>query len=196
MEYIKKLVGDRVFLSPKILSNEEVELFTLWLNDFQVTDYIGRSSKVVTYSGEKEYLENCDKNNNSVDFNIVELNKNKLNKPRLLGVISLKDIDWINRSAELGIFIGDKEYRDKGYGSEAINLLLDYGFRYLNLNSVTLTLLDVNVRAHNCYLKCGFRDTGRDRRAIFLNGRYYDKLHMDILASEFVGDFIRNKNVK
>ena len=110
--------------------------------------------------------------------------------------ISLKDINWINRSAELGIFIGDKEFRGKGYGTEAIQLLLDYGFRYLNLNSVTLALLGVNERAYNCYLKCGFKYSGRDRNAIFLNGCYYDKIHMDILASEFKGEFIRNKNVK
>lgn len=196
MEYVKKLVGDRVFLSPKIVSNEEIELFTMWLNDFQVTDYIGRSTQIVTYNGEKDYLENDDRNSNSVNFNIVELNKNKLNKPRLLGSISLKDIDWINRSAELGIFIGDKEFRGKGYGTEAIQLLLDYGFRYLNLNSVKLTLLAVNERAYNCYLKCGFKYSGRDRNAIFLNGSYYDKIHMDILATEFKGEFIKNKNVK
>ncbi len=196
MEYVKKLVGNKLFLSPKIVSNEEIELFTMWLNDFQVTDYIGRSSQIVTYNGEKEYLENDDKNPNNINFNIIELNKNKLIKPRLLGSISLKDINWINRSAELGIFIGDKEFRGKGYGTEAIQLLLDYGFRYLNLNSVTLALLGVNERAYNCYLKCGFKYSGRDRNAIFLNGCYYDKIHMDILASEFKGEFIRNKNVK
>ena len=196
MEYVKKLVGNKLFLSPKIVSNEEIELFTMWLNDFQVTDYIGRSSQIVTNNGEKEYLENDDKNPNNINFNIIELNKNKLIKPRLLGSISLKDINWINRSAELGIFIGDKEFRGHGYGTEAILLLLDYGFNYLNLNSVTLALLDANDRAYNCYLKCGFKLSGRDRDAIFLNGKYYDKLHMDILAKEFKGNFIKNKNVK
>lgn len=195
MEYVKKLVGDRLFLSPRIASNEEVERFTTWLNDFQITDYIGRSSNIVTYNGEKEYLENSDKNSNDINFNIVELNRNKLNKPRLLGAISLKDIDWVNRSAELGIFIGDKEFRNKGYGTEAINLLLEYGFKYINLNSIKLSLLDVNERAHKCYLNCGFKDSGYDRNAIFLNGKYHNKLHMDILASEFKGIFIRNKNV-
>ena len=51
-------------------------------------------------------------------------------------------------------------------------------------------------RAHKCYLKCGFKDTGKSREAIFLNGKYYDKLHMDILENEFEGDYIRNKNIK
>ncbi len=54
----------------------------------------------------------------------------------------------------------------------------------------------MNERAHKCYLKCGFKDTGCSREEIFLNGKYYDKLHMDILENEFEGDYIRNKNVK
>ena len=52
-----------------------------------------------------------------------------------------------------------------------------------------------NERAHKCYLKCGFKDTGCSREAIFFNGKYYDRLHMDILENEFDGDHIRNKNV-
>ena len=59
-----------------------------------------------------------------------------------------------------------------------------------------LDVLDVNERAHKCYLKCGFKDTGKDRERVFLNGKYYDMLHMDILENEFAGDYIRNKNVR
>lgn len=100
-----------------------------------------------------------------------------------------------DRSAVLGIFIGDKDYRSKGYGTEAIKMLLEYGFKYLNLHSIRLDVLDVNERAHKCYLKCGFKDTGCDRENIFINGKYYGKMHMDILEDEFDGDFIRNKNI-
>ena len=69
-------------------------------------------------------------------------------------------------------------------------------FRYLNLHSIkTNTIGCKRKRAHKCYLKCGFKDTGCDRDEIFLNGKYHNKLHMDILESEFNGDFIRNKNI-
>ena len=109
--------------------------------------------------------------------------------------LDLKKLKTIGRSAILGIFIGDKEYRSNGYGTEAIKLLLEYGFKYLNLHSIKLELLAANERAHKCYLKCGFKDTGRSRDAIFLNGKYYDKLQMDILESEFEGEYIRNKEI-
>ncbi len=191
MQYVKKLVGDRIFLSPVDTSNEEIEKFTEWMNDFKVTDYIGRSGYITTVIGEKEWLENTAKNTESRIFDIIELKDNKL-----IGVISLENFNWIERSAVLGIFIGDRDFRNNGYGAEAINLLLEYGFKYLNLHSIRLELLSINERAHKCYSKCGFKDTGCNREQVFLNGKYYDKLHMDILENEFTGDFIRNKNIK
>ena len=191
MKYLKKLVGDRIYLSPKGISEEEIEKFTEWMNDFEVTDYIGRTSQLMTLEDEKTFLENMSKTDEVRNFSIIELNNDKL-----IGTIGLEHINWIKRNAVLGIFIGDNEFRNNGYGTEAIKLLLEYGFRYLNLHSIKLDLISINERAHRCYLKCGFKDTGASREEIFLNGKYYDKLHMDILETEFEGDYIRNKNIK
>lgn len=190
MKYFKKLVGEKIYLSPKGTSEEEIQKFTEWMNDFQVTDYTGRSGQIVTLDSEKEFLEKAAQNKENKNFNIIEINSNKL-----IGTIGLERFNWINRSAVLGIFIGDENFRNNGLGTEAINLLLEYGFKYLNLHSIKLTLFSVNERAHKCYLKCGFKDTGYSREQIFINGMYYDKLYMDILESEFEGDYIKNKNV-
>ena len=62
----------------------------------------------------------------------------------MVGTIGLEHLNWIERSAVLGIFIGDEAYRSNGYGTEAIKLLLEYGFKYLNLHSIRLDLLAVN----------------------------------------------------
>lgn len=191
MKYFKKLLGDRIYLSPKSILDEDIEKYTNWMNDFNVTDYTGRSGYIVTLLGEKEWIEKSAKNNDNRNFDIIDLDGNTL-----IGAIGLEHFNWIERSAVLGIFIGDDKYRNNGYGVEAINLLLEYGFKYLNLHSIRLSLLAINERAHKCYLKCGFKDTGRSREEIFLNGKYYDKLHMDILEHEFKGDYIRNKNIK
>ena len=191
MQYFRKIVGDRIYLSPRGASDEEIEKFTEWMNDFQVTDYINKSEQIMTAIGEKEWLENTARKNENKNFNIIDLNSNKL-----IGTIGLEIFNWTSRNAVLGIFIGDKNYRNNGYGTEAIKLLLEFGFKYLNLHSIRLSLLSVNERAHKCYLKCGFKDAGKSREEIFLNGKYYDKLYMDILEGEFEGDYIRNKNVK
>lgn len=184
--YYKKLVGKNIYLSPRTI--EDAEKYTEWLNDFNTTDYLGRSGKIMTLEAEKEYLVNHIKAEAS--FNIVTLKDDKL-----IGAVSLENIDHLIRKATLGIFIGDKEEREKGYGTEAINLILDYGFNYLNLNNIKLDVIEFNERAIACYKKCGFKEMGRTRKTIFLNGKYYDKLIMDMLSEEFDKSYIRNKNV-
>ena len=191
MNYFKKLVGERIYLSPKGTSEEELQKFTEWMNDFQVTDYIGKTVGICTLPGEKEWLEKSSMDSKARTFDIVTLDENKL-----IGTLGLEKFNWIERSAILGIFIGDKDYRSNGYGTEAIQLLLEYGFRYLNLHSIRLTLLSVNERAHKKKKKCGFKDVGKLREKIFLNGKRHDELIMDILENEFNGDFIKNKNIK
>ncbi len=185
MKYYKKLIGDRIYLSPR--STEDAEKYTEWLNDFDTTDYLGRSGNVITFESEKKYLE--ENINLEAAFAIVTLEDNKL-----IGSISIENINHIKRRGTLGIFIGDKDYRSKGYGTEAIRLILEYGFKYLNLNNIKLDLMEFNERALKCYKKCGFKEYGRRRKSEFVNGKYYDTIEMDILAEEFEGDFIRNKN--
>lgn len=186
MKYFKKLVGDRIYLSPR--NAEDVEQFTEWLNDFQITDYIGASATLYTIAGEKEFLES----NNSLEatFVIVDLKNDKM-----IGTVSLENINHINRTGTLGVFIGNAEYRSKGYGTEAIKLILEYGFKYLNLNNIKLDVMGFNARAIACYKKCGFKEIGRRRKCKYIDGEYYDSISMDILAEEFDGDYIRNKNI-
>ncbi|MGN1330266.1 MAG: GNAT family N-acetyltransferase [Clostridia bacterium] len=187
MKYFKKLLGDRIYLSPR--SIEDVEKFTEWMNDFWVTDYTGRSSVVMSLEGERKYLQ--ENSNPEATFSIVTLEEDKL-----IGTISLEKIDHLNRTATLGIFIGDKDYLSKGYGTEAIRLILDYGFNYMNLHSIKLNLMSFNERALKCYKKCGFKENGRIRENRFINGKYYDTIAMDILENEFTESYIRNKNQK
>ncbi len=186
MKYFNKLVGDNIYLSPR--SVEDAEKFTEWLNDFETTDYIGRSGAIVTVESEKEYLEEHIRD--EANFVIVNLSNEEI-----IGTIGLLNINHLQRTAVLGIFIGDKTSRNKGYGTESIKLLLDYGFNYLNLNNIKLDLMEFNERALACYKKCGFKEYGRRRKCNFINGKYYDTIEMDILRDEFKGNFIRNKNI-
>lgn len=186
MKYFKKLLGESIYLSP--INIEDVEKFTEWLNDFETTDYIGRSNSIMTLNAEKKYLEeNISK---EATFSIITINEN-----RLVGTVSIEKINHINRTGVLGIFIGDKEYRKSGYGTESIRLILDYGFNYLNLNNIKLDVMEFNHNAIFCYEKCGFKKCGRRRKCNFLNGKYYDTIEMDILADEFKEEYIKNKNI-
>lgn len=187
MQFFKKLVGDTIYLSPR--SADAAEYFTKWLNDFQTTDFTGRSYAVVTLKDEIEYFE--EKASNEGSFFIVTLNGDKL-----IGTTGFSDIDHINRNATLGIFIGDQDYLGKGIGTEAVRLLLDFGFNYMNLHNIKLDVMEYNERAIKCYKKCGFKEIGRRRKCKFVNGKYYDSISMDILAEEFENkSYIRNKNI-
>ena len=186
MKYFKKLVGERIYLSPRNI--EDVEKFTEWMNDFEVTDYTGRSSEIMSLEEEKKYLQ--DNNNPEATFAIVTLGEDKL-----IGTVGLENINHTHRVASLGIFIGDKDYLSKGYGTEAIRLLLDYGFNYINLHRIQLHVMSFNERALKCYKKCGFKETGLLRENRFVNGKYYDTISMDILENEFTESYIKNTNI-
>jgi RimJ/RimL family protein N-acetyltransferase len=85
----------------------------------------------------------------------------------------------------VGIFIGEKSYWNRGYGEEALRLLMDYAFNLLNLNNLMLNVYAFNSRAINCYKKIGFKEVGRRRQARRIQGKSYDIIYMDILAEEF-----------
>ena len=187
--HYKKLQGEKVYLSPA--SMDDVDTFVVWMNDFQITDYTGRSSQICSYEQEKTFVAEQVKQQDSYFMAIV-----REDNEEVIGTISLNRINFVDRAATLGIMIGNDENRSKGYGTEAIGLILDFAFNYLNLNSVFLTYLECNVRARKCYEKVGFKEIGRRRKCKFVNGKYYDSVMMDILAEEFTVEYIKNKNVK
>ncbi len=102
-----------------------------------------------------------------------------------VGNIGFMNLEWTPRSAEFGIFIGDKSLWDKGYGTEAIELLLHHGFKTLNLNRIYLRVFSTNLRAKRSYEKVGFVLEGTLRQAVYRRGQYADIHIMSILRSEW-----------
>jgi RimJ/RimL family protein N-acetyltransferase len=104
---------------------------------------------------------------------------------RLIGLIGLYTIFQSQREAFMGIQIGEREYWGKGYGTDALRVLLCYAFDELNLLRVSLSVLDGNERATRSYEKCGFRYEGRERQAWSYDGRRWDELYMGLLREEW-----------
>jgi RimJ/RimL family protein N-acetyltransferase len=104
---------------------------------------------------------------------------------RLVGVAYLTDIHRINRSAELGIMIGERDVWAQGVGTAATDVLLAHGFNDLNLHRIYLTVLAENDRAIRLYEKLSFQAEGRQREAVFKDGRYRDLVMMALLRSEY-----------
>ena len=102
-----------------------------------------------------------------------------------IGNMGLFNFEHKARRAEVGIMIGSKNYWNKGYGTEAITLMLKHCFDTLNLNRVMLQVYKNNPRAIRCYEKSGFQHEGALRQAIYQNGMYHDLLNMGILKEEW-----------
>jgi len=183
MPHFKKITGSLCYLSP--LSHEDAEAATRWENDLAIAIPLGDEA-YTPMSIEKmhEQIDGGLRNQAHV-FSIVDLASDTL-----IGRCMLFSLDPVNRTAMLGILIGEQEYQNRGYGQEALHLLLDYGFNLLNLNSVMLGAFDFNRRAIAAYRKVGFREIGRRRQARIIGSQKYDTIMMDILAEEFTGGYV------
>lgn len=183
MSVFKKLIGEKCWLAP--VDRGDAPLYTEWINDLEVAIYLTLSSQQVTLAKEEEFLAGMSQRGEYI-FGIVARDGEKL-----IGNCGLLNIDWVCRTCEFGIFIGDKDYWSKGYGEEAATLILDYGFNILNLNSVFLRVMGYNDRAVRCYEKCGFKLIGRRRQGKIIAGKAYDVIYMDIVAEEFESPYIK-----
>ena len=107
-----------------------------------------------------------------------------LAEARAIGTCQLFNINWVHRNAELQIRIGDNGSQSRGLGSEAIKLLVNFGFQDLNLHRIHLHVFTTNERAIWAYEKCGFVREGVLREAAHINGEFVDVLCMGRLRSE------------
>lgn len=107
-----------------------------------------------------------------------------LKEGKYAGGCGINSIDWKNRYATVGIFLG-RPYWGKGYGTDAMKVLLKFIFEEMNLNKIILITYSFNERAIACYQKVGFKIEGILREQIFRDGCYYDEIAMGILFSEW-----------
>lgn len=109
----------------------------------------------------------------------------RLDDDTLLGDVGLYVINWTVRDAFIGIAIGDRAFWGKGYGTDAMRVIVRYAFNEVNLNRVTLGVFEYNPRAIRAYEKAGFRLEGRERKSLNKEGKRWDMLFMGILKSEW-----------
>ncbi len=112
---------------------------------------------------------------------------------KFIGCCGVNHMDMKNRMAMVGIFIGDKEYLGRGYGTEAMGLLMEYLFDEVNLNKISLDVFSFNERAVKSYEKLGFRIEAVGREAVFRYGGYHDLFSMGILREEYL-ELCQKKN--
>ena len=173
------LRSEHIFLRPA--ERDDVPLFMEWLADAAMSESLGTRAPWSRVA-EEAWFDELQATQSKTTWHFVICLRDGA---RPIGFCGLHAIDHVNGSAELGIGIGEPSEWDKGYGSEAMRVLLDFGFGELRLHRVSLLVFDSNARAIHVYERVGFRHEGTKREAYFRHGRYHDMLAMAILRSDW-----------
>jgi RimJ/RimL family protein N-acetyltransferase len=154
-----------------------------WFNDPDFTRlYLGRPAALRYKQVEEEVLLACQP---TAASGLAELAIEIPTANRYIGNAFFRRIDWQDRNAEFGIFIGPHEYWGKGLGSETARRMLSYGFQELGLHRIWLTVFPFNPRAVRCFEKCGFKREGIFRETVYSGGVFQDVIGMSILDREY-----------
>ena len=171
--------GEKVELAA--VQREYLPRYVEWLNDWEIARYLMPGMpQPITLEGEVEWFESRQKDRNNFVFAILALPEKNL-----IGNCGLHNVDLKNRCAVFGIFVGDKEYWSKGYGTDATRTMLRFAFEQLGLNRVELEVYDFNPRALRAYEKAGFRRDGTRRQALYRDADFHDIHLMGILRVEW-----------
>ncbi|HHZ01078.1 MAG TPA: GNAT family N-acetyltransferase [Tissierellia bacterium] len=104
---------------------------------------------------------------------------------KIIGLAGFDDIIKENQVATLFIGLGKEDERGKGYGKEALRLLLEYGFRELNFHRIQLNVLEFNNKAIALYERCGFKREGIYREFVLRDGKRHNLLLYGLLRDEW-----------
>ncbi|WP_130859921.1 GNAT family N-acetyltransferase [Gracilibacillus phocaeensis] len=163
------------------MTEGDVTVYHKWRNDMEVMYTTNPSIDVYPMAATQKFVDQVILGSTSAKSYIMMEKEDEIP----IGIVSLIHIDYENRNAECIIDIGEKEYWGKGYGSEALRLLLDYVFYEMNLHRVSLKVFSFNDRAIHLYTKIGFQPEGTSRQSLFRNGEWHDIIHMGLLQTEY-----------
>jgi RimJ/RimL family protein N-acetyltransferase len=173
------LRGERVFLRPA--ERDDITVFLEWLADAEIGEGLANRAPWSRAAEERWYDELQEAQGKSTWHFVICLRDGS----RPIGFCGLEAIDHANGSTELGIGIGERSEWDKGYGTEAMRILLDFAFGELRLHRVYLHVFACNERAIHVYERIGFRHEGTARDAFYRHGRHHDMHVMGILRREW-----------
>lgn len=157
--------GDKIYLRPIV--KDDIIYLNKWKNDEDTYMYLGGGYMPTSIDQQAKWLDSLiDTTGNNKRFMICDIN----NKP--IGMIGLYNINWIHRTCEIGLFIGDKEAIGKGYSKESCILLEKFAKEYLNLRKIKLYVVSDNEKALKMWNSLGYKKVGEYIKERFIKGYY------------------------
>ena len=172
------IVGERIYLRP-LEPAQDNHHYSTWMNDEEIRQYF--SIYPTSDTRGKERLELLYKDGKHIIFGVALKGDNQL-----IGLVGLKDINYVNQSAEFYVIIGDRTIQGRGYGTEATKLMFQYGFMELNLNRIQTQDMEGNIGGWRADEKAGMKYEGTLRQVILRFGKYHDVRVYSILRSEYL----------
>ncbi|MED1746967.1 GNAT family protein [Brevibacillus borstelensis] len=174
---VRFLEGERVYLRPVELADTDLYFGTLFHPE---TRRLTGTQRSFTREQIHRYLDAKSQDSSNLLL-LIALQDND----EVIGDIALQSIDPVNRNCNIRIAINELQHQSKGFGSEAMRLLLGYGFGILNLHRIELNVFSYNERAIRAYEKIGFKQEGVQREALYYHHQYHDSVMMSMLAREY-----------
>ena len=171
------LEGNSIYLRP--LKESDIESnYPKWFDDSEVCKYNSHEPFTKTRQDFIDYVNKVKNSKNEYVFAICDKKNNTH-----MGNIAIQKIDWKNKNGEIAIIIGEKEYWGKGIGKEAWKLVIDYGFKTLNLHRLYCGTHEENIGMQKLALSCGMKEEGRFKDSALKNEKYYNTIHYGIINS-------------
>lgn len=170
---VGRIITERAYLSPLIVTDEAIEKYYKFINDPTLVGFLGKQASVTSLEQEREWAYKAAKDNDCRNFTIVSKDNDKI-----IGTCSLR---VTRRSGSIGMLIGDPEYQSKGIGKEVERALINFGFNELDLHTITASILADNERSLRCAKSVGFKECGVRHEAEFVHGKWKDVVTVEIL---------------
>lgn len=166
------IIGKKIHLRP-IIQDDLIHL-NKWKNDENIYKYLGGGFMPTSITQQSKWLESLiDTTGNNKRFIICNSDSHPI------GMIGLYSINWIHRSCEIGLFLGEKSEQGKGYAQEACTLLENFAKNYVNLRKIKLNVVKHNEKASNFWLRLNYKEVGILKEERFIDGEYRDLIIME-----------------
>lgn len=175
--------NDSVRIRPLTVGDTHCLEYLRWMDDPLVTKYNSHGLFPLNDDELAEFRQHLNQSHNMIVW-AIEAKTSEQNVFQHIGNVALQRIDWINRSAELAIVIGETAYWGKGYGTAACRMAVQHGFLCLNLHRIWTGTAETNMGMRAIARNLGFRQEGIFRDAVFLDGAYIDVVEFGLVKGK------------
>jgi RimJ/RimL family protein N-acetyltransferase len=174
------LVGDRLYLR-RLEETDATDEYVGWLNDAEVTRWLEAGRWPTSRDELRAWLQRFAESRTDVAFAIIDRASDAH-----VGNVTLNHVHPVHRTADTGLMLGRKDFWGKGYAREAWSLVIDYGFRRLNLRKIVAGVIAGNDASLAVLRSLGFQIEGTDRLQFWVDGAYRDAVRLGLFREEFV----------